>query len=157
MTKKALDNGANLKYVKGSYLSVVEKHARDYCEETGAKKLAFGVNDEVCIEMVAIRTRQVIETLGHEPDEIWCAVGSGTLVQGILNGTKTAKIYGVCVGKECTIENRRLTLIKYDKPFEKDSKFKQDFPSSKNYDLKAYEYCVKMSNQNKNVLFWNVL
>jgi hypothetical protein len=66
------------------YLTVVEKHAKDYCLLTGAKKLVFGANTMENKILIGNRMRQVINQLGKEPDEIWCAIGSGTLVDSIL-------------------------------------------------------------------------
>ena len=108
--------------------------------------------------LIADRMKKVIEVLGKEPDEIWCAVGSGTLLEGILLGTKNAEINGVIVGKEYKNNHPRvLRLIKYPKSFDKESKFKAPFPSMENYDLKAFEYCYKYSSLVKDTLFWNVL
>ena len=49
-----------------------------------------------------------------------------------------------------------LTVIKYPKSFDKESKLKIEFPSMPNYDLKAFELCLKQKGTGK-VLFWNVL
>ena len=54
-----------------------------------------------------------------------------------------SEIKGVTVGKEPDFKHERLTVIKYHKPFEKESMIKKDFPSCENYDLKAWEYCLK--------------
>jgi hypothetical protein len=113
------------------------------------------------IKLIAERAKKVISKLGKMPDEIWVAVGSGTLVQGILmavEGTKT-KVFGVKVGKDFQMKHPNLTLIDYPLPFESSSKFIADFPSMPNYDLKAYEMCVMHNSKqkDKNVLFWNVL
>jgi len=155
-TKKCIEYGATIVEVPFGYLSVVEKRALDYCKDTGAEKLIFGAKTIENKTLIANRVKAVIEKIGFEPEEIWCAVGSGTLVDSILIGTTTAKIYGVEVGAECDIKNERLTVIKYNKGFDKVSKFKAGFPSMPNYDLKAFEYCIKYK-KGKTVLFWNVL
>ena len=153
--------GANIKECYPGYLSVVEKKAREYCEETGATKLKFGANSEKSINILSNRMEQVSKKMGDEPDEIWVAIGSGTLVDSILKGTKTAKIYGVQVGAEYEKSHERLTVLKYHKSFDKKSTLIKDFPSIENYDLKAWEYCLNHYKiypiNNKNVLFWNVL
>jgi hypothetical protein len=46
-------------------------------------------------------------------------------------------------------------VIKYNKPFDKPSTFKSPFPSMKNYDLKAWEMCMKYKKTD-DVFFWNV-
>lgn len=155
-TQKCIEYGAKIIEVPYGYLSVVEKRARDYCEMGGAEKLVFGAKDDFCINLIADRMRQIIKQLGREPKEIFCAVGSGTLVEGILRGTETAKVIGVQVGAEYTNENPRLRLLKYHKDFNSASQQKSDFPSMPNYDLKAWEYCL-IYKKSDDVLFWNVL
>lgn len=155
-TYKVIELGGNVIEVEHGYLSVVEKRAREYCEKTKAEKLVFGANTEHNKKVLTQRVIEVLHELKHEPEEIWCAIGSGTLVEAILQGSKTAKIYGVQVGKEYKQEHPRLTVLKYNKGFEFSSSFKSPFPSMPNYDLKALEYCLKFKQAN-NVLFWNVL
>jgi cysteine synthase len=154
--------GATIIEIPYGYLNVVEKHARDYClNKPDVKKIIFGANTQENKLIIAERTRNVIKALGKEPDEIWCAIGSGTLISGILLGVGNAvKVVGVQVGGSYTIENgySNLEVMKYDKPFSSVSKMKTDFPSMPNYDLKAFELCVKNNtNRDKNILFWNVL
>lgn len=92
-----------------------------------------------------------------EPDEVWCTIGSGVLVQGILKGTDTAKIHAVSVGKDYTGTHPRLTVHKYHRKFEDETKAPCPFPSSTNYDRKAWEYCRNRVKKDGTCLFWNVL
>jgi len=156
-TKECIKYGAKVIEVPYGYLSVVEKKAKDYCLITGAKKLVFGANEPQNKIIIGNRMKQIIQQLGKEPDEIWCALGSGTLVESILQSTHKAEIKGVQVGAEYKGSHERLQIIKYDKPFEKESKYKTGFQSMPNYDLlKAWEYCNKFKTKD-DVLFWNVL
>jgi hypothetical protein len=179
-TEICIRNGANIVEVPYGYLSVVEKHAREYirAKEPGVTlKIAFGANSPESINIIASRAKRVIETFhttyGTPPDEIWCAVGSGTLINGIIQAynemrgkemdERPLKIYGVQVGKEFNGSGSNypnVTILVYPKPFEYSSKLKVNFPSMPNYDLKAFELCLehnKNSHDNKKVLFWNVL
>lgn len=162
-TLKCLDYGANVIQVPYGYLTVVEKHARLYCEgKPNVEKIIFGAGTAENQQLLTQRTLEVFKHLGKEPDEIWCAVGSGTLISGISAACKTAKVYGVQVGAEFTPPKgcKNIEIIKYEKPFDKPSKFQAPFPSVANYDLKAYEKCVEHTSQtvskDKCVLFWNV-
>jgi hypothetical protein len=155
-TLKCIEYGANVVQVPFGYLTVVEKRARDYCDATGAEKLIFGANSIDNKILLGARMREVILKLGKEPEEIWCAIGSGVLVDSILIATNTARVYGVQVGAEYKGEHERLTVVKYHRGFDKVSKHKAPFPSVPNYDLKAFEYCEKYK-QNNDVFFWNVL
>jgi len=155
-TLECIKYGATIKEIPYGYLTVVEKHAKDYCKETGAEKLIFGANTIENKIIIGNRMRKIIRTLKREPKEIWCVIGSGTLVSSILEATTTAKVYGVQVGAEFKGNHKRLTVLKYHKSFDKASKHKADFKSVPNYDLKGFEYCEKYKKSD-DVLFWNVL
>lgn len=161
-TQRCLDLGAKVVEIPYGYLHVVQYHAKNYCEENGAYLLPFGFDTEESKNLIANRTKEIISQLGYEPDEIWCALGSGVLMEGIIRGTTTSKIKAVQVGKEYNIGIRqfeegfnRLEIFKHKLPFEKSTKFKSDFPSTPNYDLKAWEMCNQNRGDGK-VLFWNV-
>ena len=161
-TIKCIEYGANIIEVYPGYLTCVEKQAREYCfGKKNVKKIVFGAKSDENIKLSADRTRQVIHQLGKEPDEIWVAVGSGTLITGILQCiTENVKVIGVQIGAEFIPdkEYKNLTIYKYPKPFEYESAMKIEFPSMKNYDLKAFEMCLKHKKECcKNILFWNVL
>ena len=163
-TLKCLFYGANIIEIDYGYLSVIEKHAREYSNgKVNVNKIVFGSKTEENINLLANRTKHVIEKLGREPDELWVAVGSGTLISGILRAvSNNVKVYGVQVGADFTTETeyKNLTIIKYPKSFDKESKIKTEFPSMPNYDLKAFELCIannKLIPNNKMILFWNVL
>jgi hypothetical protein len=159
-TLRCIENGANIVEVPYGYLSVVEKKAREYCiGKSNVEKIIFGASTNKNKLIISQRVQQVIRTIHFIPDEIWCAVGSGTLISGILLGTHNINIVGVQVGAEFKEEHKNLRIIKYPKSFDKESKIKIDFPSMPNYDLKAFELCLKEMelNTNKKILFWNVL
>lgn len=155
-TLKCIELGANVLEVPYGYMSVLESRARKYCNANNAHKIAFGASSVENINIITDRVKKVIDTLGFEPDEIWAAIGSGTLVKAILKGTTHSIVNGVQVGKVFSDYHCRLNVYKYPKPFDKVSKFNAPFQSMPNYDLKAYEFCVKYK-KGENVLFWNVL
>jgi hypothetical protein len=146
---------AKIIFVETGYLNVIEKRAREYSLETGAKKLEWGAHNEICIDILSVRVKQAIDILGREPKEIWCAIGSGTLVESILKATNKAAVYGVQVGKIYSNNHLRFYLKQHNKQFSSPANYEAPFPSTVNYDLKAWEYCnrYKLSND---VLFWNV-
>jgi hypothetical protein len=64
-TEICVQNGANVVEVPYGYLSVVEKHAREYMrarEPVVTLKIAFGANSPENINMIASRAKRVIET-----------------------------------------------------------------------------------------------
>jgi len=167
-TLKCIKYGANIIEVPYGYLTVVEKKAREYCNgKPDIEKLKFGANNPQNKEIIANRAAKVLQELTWKycmkiPDEIWCAVGSGTLISSILAASPhQVKVYGVQVGAEFHENNnyKNLTIIPYPKSFDRESKIIIDFPSTPNYDRKAFELCLSHyeHNRDKNILFWNVL
>jgi len=159
-TLKCIEHGATIVEVPYGYLSVVEKKAREYCEGKHAiHKIVFGASTDENKLLIKNRVLAAINTLGQEPDEIWCAVGSGTLISGILLAvSEKVKVFGVQVGADFKESEsaKNLTIIKYPKTFDKESKLKIEFQSMPNYDLKAFEMCLQQRGGGL-VLFWNVL
>lgn len=159
-TERVLAHGAKVEEIAPGYLSVIERRARDYAAANMAVKLDFGAKTDFNIGLLSHRASKVFSMLGQEPDEIWCALGSGTLTQSLLLATETATINAVQVGQKYTCPMpERLKVWEYHLPFDKPSRFNAPFPSMPNYDLKAWEYCCKHSQSanDKTVLFWNVL
>jgi hypothetical protein len=149
--------GAKVLQVPHGYLNHVQKKAKDYCVRKNAQYLEFGANYALAIDKIAEVMGEITRQIG-EPEVIFCAVGSGTLLKGIIKGTNTAHIIGVQVGKEfnSTVPSR-VRLLKYPKNFGAISKQKVSFPSCTNYDLKAWEYCLKHYNPKQKTFFWNVM
>ena len=156
-TLKAKAAGATIYQVEHGYLSNCQAKAKIFCQQNNAQLITFGANYPQAISSISARMRQVTEQLGKEPEIIYCAVGSGTLLKGIIAGTTEAKIVGVLVGAEYNEPvPERVKLVRYPKTFDYESKVQVPFPSCANYDRKAWEILMK-ENIKKNVMFWNVL
>jgi len=155
-TLKCLEYGANVIEVDYGYLSVIEKRAREYClNKEGVHKIVFGAQTESNKKILSERVLDAYNMC--KCDEIWCAVGSGTLITSIMDAVPSCvKVFGVQVGAEFKHNYPNLTIIKYPKSFDKESKLEIDFPSMPNYDLKAFELCLKNKGTGK-IMFWNVL
>ena len=148
-TNKAEELGSKIIEVPYGYMVVLNKVKRDYLlSNPSAMEIPFGLDTEESRDIIAERSK-VLDTY----DEVWCAIGSGVLVEGILRGTTKVKVKGVVVGKEYHNNHQRLEIYHYHKPFDKLAK-KPPFPSVRNYDAKAWEYCIK--HHTLNTFFWNV-
>lgn len=156
-TIKAKEAGALVFQVPHGYLTHVQAKAKQFASDNHGEYIAWGANYPAAINAISARMRSVTTELGFEPDEVYCAVGSGTLLKGIHAGTDKARIVGVSVGAGFNEKlSSRVSIIQYPKKFEVECKAKAPFPSSKNYDLKAWEVCLKNFDESKKTLFWNV-
>lgn len=144
--------GAKVMQVPHGYLNVVQARAREYCKRTGAKLAPFGVNMPEAIEKIADAARAT----GLEPDEVWCASGSGVLARSLAMAWPNARRHVVEVGRTLSpIEVAGATIHKAGLPFSKALKEKPPFPSCPHYDAKAWRIC-KARHGAGLVLFWNV-
>ena len=157
-TKRAKAAGARIVQVPYGYLSNVEAKAAAYSEASvGRFKIAFGGAMPEARMMLEARVRAVIKRLKARPDAIYCAVGSGTLVEAILAATDNCVVHGVVVGRDYANPHPRLRLHQYPRPFDWECKAGAPFPSMPNYDLKAWEVCIAERPRTGITLFWNVL
>lgn len=144
--------GAKVMLVSPGYLTVVQARAKEYCNRTGALLAPFGVNMPEAIETIAAAARST----GLEPDEVWCASGSGVLARSLAKAWPNARRHVVQVGRELSnAEVMGATIHVADLPFSKPCKSRPPFPSDPHYDAKAWEICKRKKGPGV-VVFWNV-
>jgi len=144
--------GAKIMQVSPGYLSTVQARARDYSRQVGARLAPFGVDMPEAIKAIATAARSI----GFEPDEVWCASGSGVLARGLAAAWPNARRLVVQVGRTLSSNEVAGAMIHvYPLPFGREAKSKPPFPSDPHYDAKAWELCAAKKSSGR-VLFWNV-
>jgi hypothetical protein len=144
--------GAKIVQVSPGHLNVVQARAREYSHQTGALLAPFGFDIPAAIQAIA----QAAHSIGIQPDEVWCAAGSGVLTRGLAQAWPKARRHVVQVGhKLSAYDVAGATVHVYPKPFGWAVKNPPPFPSDAHYDAKAWEYCVEHKGPGV-VLFWNV-
>ena len=148
--------GAKIVQVPHGYLNVVQARAREYSQEHGARLASFGFDTPEAIDTIA----QAALSIGIEPDEVWCAAGSGVLARGLAQAWPNARRHVVQVGRPLGPNDvAGATIHKYPKPFEWAIENPPPFPSDPHYDAKAWEYCLDQRLKHggaDDALFWNV-
>jgi 1-aminocyclopropane-1-carboxylate deaminase len=75
--------------------------------------LPEGGTNELALVGVEEMYEEIIGQLGYEPDYIFCPVGSGGTIAGLINIESKTRIMGICVLKNAAyLENEILSLIK---------------------------------------------
>ena len=144
--------GAKVMQVSPGYLTVVQARAREYCNRTGAMLAPFGVNLPAAIDRIA----EAALMTGLEPDEVWCASGSGVLARGLAKAWPDARRHVVEVGRKLSADDVAGARIhEAGLPFSKALKERPPFPSCPHYDAKAWRICKARRGAGL-VLFWNV-
>lgn len=144
--------GATVWQVSPGYLTVVQARARAYCEATGASLAPFGVDMPEAIEAIADAARAT----GMQPDEVWCASGSGVLARGLASAWPAARRHVVQVGRELSpadVAGATIHVSSYE--FGQACRARPPFPSDPHYDAKAWEI-AKARRGAGLVLMWNV-
>ena len=151
-TLEAARLGAKVVPVSPGYLSVVQARAKEYCRNTGAFLIPFGAEIPGAVEAIAAAARAT----GLDPEEVWCAAGSGVLARGLATAWPKARRHVVQVGRDLTPrEVAGAQVHPYPLAFGKVAKTTPPFPSDPHYDAKAWEVCLARHRSGQ-VAFWNV-
>lgn len=144
--------GAKVLQVSPGYLSVVQARARAYCAATGARLAPFGVDLPGAIATIAAAAK----ASGLDPDEVWCAAGSGVLARSLAAAFPRARRHVVQVGRTLApADVAGATIHVYPAPFDAGARTTPPFPSDPHYDAKAWEVCRALHGPGT-VLCWNV-
>jgi len=144
--------GATVWQVSPGYLTVAQKRARDYCAATGATLAPFGMDLPEAIETIAAAARST----GIEPDEVWCASGSGVLARALAMAWPKARRFVVQVGRDLHAHDvAGAEIIISRLKFGDRAKVLPPYPSDPHYDAKAWEH-IKARRGPGLVLLWNV-
>jgi hypothetical protein len=156
-TLRAIQLGAYVREVPMGFLSNVSAKARDFCEQTGAKLLPFGLDDPLFIEALAAVARNLPQEhslLRRPPTEVWSITSSGVLTRALQLAWPDAKFFGVRVGHPPDAGS----ALVYDAPEKFEQPAKREllppFASCLHYDAKAWRFVKRLAHPG--ALFWNV-
>ena len=151
-TLEAARLGAKVVPVRPGYLSVVQARAKDYAKASGARLVPFGVDLPEAISRLA----DAALATGLDPDEIWCAAGSGVLARALAKAWPRARRHVVQVGRELARKDVANAMIHiYPSPFSDVAMTLPPFPSDPHYDAKAWQTMTGRKGRGR-VVFWNV-
>lgn len=150
LTEKVIAAGAKVVEVPHGYLSVVKARAREYCEETGAKLLPWGLDTPAFVDELA----QVARDISLAPLEIWTVAGSGVLTRALQQAWPRADFHAIRIGAEANVGRAKI----YEAPekYEHPARRPPPFPSCTNYDAKAWQFVRVHARRDGRALFWNV-
>jgi hypothetical protein len=81
-----------------------------------------------------------------EPEEVWCAAGSGVLARGLAAAWPSVRRHVVQVGRDLTPrEVVGAQVHRYPLAFGKVAKINPPFPSDPHYDAKAWEVFIPLN------------
>jgi hypothetical protein len=149
---KAINLGADMKFVPNGMLSVTQKRAKDYVRENirSRKLLPIGFDHPTVIASIV----RVANKMDISPKEVWTVGSSGTLTRGLQQAWPNAEFHCVMVGHKG--DYGRAKIYKSDLKFDKPVKLCDNppFPSAPTYDAKAWKFVREHASPD--ALFWNV-
>lgn len=149
-TIKAAQAGCDIQEVPYGRLNVVQARARQFCQITGSYFFPLGFSTP---EFQHMLTAEITEALADiDPPEIWCVAGSGLLSRCLQAAKPHTPVHAVRIGFEPDIGNA--TLYTAPETFSEDARQPPPFPSSSNYDAKAWQFITRHAQPG--ALFWNV-
>jgi len=152
-TWQAKELGARVLQVAPGYMTLIQKRARIYAERQGARLAPFGFDLEEIIEAIGAAAKLI----DFDPEEVWCAAGSGVLMRGLARAWPRARRHAVQIGHRLTPENvDHARLWIHPLPFQAACGTVPPFPADPHYDAKAWEICIRQRGAGR-VLFWNVI
>ena len=149
LTKQAQAAGAEFHFVPAGRLSAVQKRARDYAEEAGARFLPLGF-DVPEFSAAMLEAARAVERI--QPEQVWCVAGTGCLSRCLQELWPNAEHHAVQIGFEPKVG--RATHHKAPESFAQPARHPPPFPSCVNYDAKAWAFICEGARPG--ALFWNV-
>lgn len=146
---EAMEAGAKVVEIgPAGYLSVVRKRAADYCRESGARLLPFGLYTPQIVGGISAIAKALAS-----PKEVWTVAGSGTLSLALQAAWPNATFNAVLVG--ATPKDLGLARAwRAPERYESSARLPPPFPSCTNYDAKAWRFILRYAGSKS--LFWNV-
>ncbi len=148
-TREAMAAGAIVEFVPYGYLTNVQAKARAYAKDSGACLIPFGFDTPVFGRALTTAVRAMAIT---PPVEVWTVAGSGTMSRALQNVWPSVPFYAVQVGRDPDVG--RASLIVAPESFEQRAKIAPPFPSTDNFDAKAWRFICRQASPGS--LFWNV-
>lgn len=129
-----------LRFVRIAAMPSLNGYAEKWAKKHGARFLPFGLAKTPLVTAGLVHlAAEIEEEIGHEPTEVWMAVSTGTAIRAFQIAWPSTAVHGIAVARNMHPgEIGEARLISSPLPFLKDAKEQPPFPSTANYDAKAW-------------------
>lgn len=159
--KKAIELGADMRWVKDGMLNVTQKRAKDYVAKNPKERCLVPIGLEHPFVFGCLI--RVARSLDIRPREVWSIGSSGTLSRSLQMAYPDADIHVVSSGGHKLAESQIGRAQFHSTPYKFTQSVKKEeappFPSVPSYDAKAWPVMREWHKKHKRkdpVLFWNV-
>jgi hypothetical protein len=137
----------DMRFFRIAAMPVLNQYAKKWAMENKATYLPFGLTGSPMVTAGLINMcRNISESLGKDPTEIYCAVSTGTMVRALQIGWPDAQPYGVAVARNIHKGERGDAILQpATMPFLKRTPVADTMPipTTGAYDAKAWELFEK--------------
>lgn len=128
-------------------------YAKKYVQDGSRLLLQSGLNYPEVIDSIAQLGLTLKAQLGQF-DELWCALGSGTLINGLKKANLANNYYGVCIFAPSCPNVDNVVIINPTVNYNQAASIIPPYPSAMRYDAKVWEFCASRPGR---ILIWNVM
>lgn len=157
-----IERGAIPKFYRIAAMPNLNKIAKEWAEQNGAKFIPLGLKHELVVACAAKVARNIIcDNDEDQPDVCFVATSTGVLVRGLQIGWDKTKFYAVTVAR-----NMKSGELGRAEPIIEPLEFAQaektlnlpPFDTVRTYDAKVWKYAKEYKDQNPSarVWMWNV-
>ena len=138
----AYDN-VDVRFFKTAAMPMINGYAKKWALERGYTYIPFGFKGTPTVTAGLVNMcKNVSESLGHDPSEIYCAVSTGTMIRALQIGWPDATPYGVAVARNIHKGERGDAILEAaTMPFLKRTPVADEMPcpTTGAYDAKAWK------------------
>lgn len=147
--------GCEIQFMRVASLSNMHRKMKHWCENNSVMEIPMGLKNATMVS-AGIAASFIDYALIHgEPAETYSAMSSGTLSRAMQIAWPNANHKAVAVARSIQAGEKGVAeVISSDVPFSQKCAFQPSFPTTANYDAKAYKLAVKTTTPNS--VFINV-
>lgn len=163
---KAIELGAEMRFVRIAAMPVLNKYARDWAGEHGGTFMPFGLDHPLVIAAIVKICDDYVKVHGHKPPkQLWSVISTGVLQRGLQIGFPKTEFHAVAVARNLKAGEAGRAHV-YSSGYDFHSAYKPIFgspasdvlaqvPSVLSYDAKVFDYLTPDKIQGE-TWWWNV-
>jgi cysteine synthase len=146
--------GAEFRFIRPGYQSVLNARLRAHCEASGATPAPFGLAVPGATDIIA----EAASRAPVKPRYVWVSAGSGLLARSLRQAYPDAELHAVRVGAEVDVPGA--VMHTFHRPYAWACQADVPFSIDQHYESKTYQMMKAWQADTKpkgEVLFWNTM
>jgi hypothetical protein len=144
--------GAEFRFIRPGYQSVLNARLRAHCQATGATPAPFGLAVPGAEDIIAAAA----SSIPVRPRHVWVSAGSGLLARSLRQAYPDAELHAVRVGAEVDVPGA--VMHTFHRPYAWACQADVPFSIDQHYEAKTYQMLKAWQAETKprgEIIFWN--